>query len=205
MLELATRLGVDVLALVAFLALFLRRHRRHDLLVAFACFNLGFVVVLTVITAVELSLALAFGLFAVLSIVRLRSEPFDNVELGYYVVCLALALVNGIQIGDLRITLLLDAALLATVFLADHPALARAIGERRRLRIVLDDVFPYEYSVRAELTRRLGAVVEEVEIGELDYVRETTAVRVTYTPARTSAVPRLRPLERPAPALEGEA
>ncbi len=45
-------------------------------------------------------MGVGFGLFAVLSIVRLRSEPFSNRELAYFFVALVLALVCAIDLGD---------------------------------------------------------------------------------------------------------
>ena len=48
-------------------------------------------------------MGVGFGLFAVLSIVRLRSEPFSNRELAYFFVALVLALVCAIDLGASRV------------------------------------------------------------------------------------------------------
>jgi hypothetical protein len=52
-------------------------------------FNVGLFLALVVITARDVSAGVGFGLVAVLSIVRLRSEPFTNGELAYFFVARA--------------------------------------------------------------------------------------------------------------------
>src|SRR3954468_16691504 len=105
------RLGFDLVGLAIFwLMLHVRGHARRDLFMVFSLFNLGLVIVLTVIASSSSATASGFGLFAMLSITRLRSEPFGNAELGYFFVALVLALVNGVGVmdGDLAFTGLLD-------------------------------------------------------------------------------------------------
>lgn len=164
-------LAVDLVFTAVLLFMFFRRHRRRDLVMSFACFNVGFFVVLSVIFSVQIGLAVAFGLFAVLSIVRLRSEPYNNIELGYYFIALALALVNGIALEELGFVLLLNAILVATTGAMDRPTFVEGV-ERRQ--VTLDAVYPDEDSVRAALASRINSEVVGVSISEIDYVRETT-------------------------------
>lgn len=173
-------LGVDVAFIAILLFAFFRRHRRRDLVMSFACFNVGFVVVLGVIFTVQIGLAVAFGLFAILSIVRLRSEPYNNIELGYYFVALALALVNGMQI-DVEFTLLLSAVLVATVLAMDRPTFVE--GTERRV-VTLDDVYSDDAAAQAALAERIRAEVIDVAISEVDYVRETTRLTALIAPGR---------------------
>ena len=125
----ASRSTCGVAALVY--GLFLPRHRRMDLVVVYALFNLGLFLALVVISRGGVSMGVGFGLFAVLSIVRLRSEPYSNRELAYFFVAIVLALVCAIDIGHLAL-----AGVLATVLLAawavDHPRLPRPPGRASR-------------------------------------------------------------------------
>jgi Domain of unknown function (DUF4956) len=164
-------LAVDLVFTGVLLFMFFRRHRRRDLVMSFACFNVGFFVVLSVIFSVQIGLAVAFGLFAVLSIVRLRSEPYNNIELGYYFVALALALVNGIGLEEVEFALLLNAILVATTAAMDRPTFVE--GTERR-RVTLDAVYRDDDSVRKALGQRIDSRVVNVSISEIDYVRETT-------------------------------
>src|SRR3954467_6089739 len=163
--ELALRLVLDVIAMAAFgVASGLRRRARHELLVVLACFNLGLFVVLTVITVSNSATAIGFGLFAMLSIIRLRSEPFTSTELGLFFAALVLALVNGTLKSDLPLVLILDAVVLVPVLAAGHPRLGRAPQQRQ---ITLDCVHTDDTALRADVEHRLGIRVLDLNVVEI--------------------------------------
>src|SRR3954451_21665336 len=116
------RFGLDLVALALLLWALLRRHGgRRDLMSVVACFNIGLFVVLTAIESAASATAIGFGLFAMLSIIRLRSEPFSNTELGVFFAGLVLALVNGVSGIPLPLALVLNAILLGALVVSDHP------------------------------------------------------------------------------------
>ncbi len=172
------RLAMDAVSVAALVyAVYLPRHRRVDNAVVFTLFNVGVFLALLVISRGEVSLGVGFGLFAVLSIVRLRSSPFSSRELGYFFVALVLALVAAIDIGDAAISALLCAIAVFAAWLVDHPRLARPI---RTVDIVLEQVFGTEDALRAHLEERLNAPVVRLDVLEIDYVRDMTRVRVAH-------------------------
>jgi hypothetical protein len=175
------RLGVDLVAITALVyGLFYPRHRRMDLVVVYALFNIGLFLALLVIAGGELSMGVGFGLFAVLSIVRLRSEPFSNRELAYFFVALVLALVCAIDLGSLTYAALLASVALVAAWAIDHPRLSKPT---RRLEVTLELVFADDEALRRHLEERLNAEIRELSVLEIDYVRETTRVEVRYIPA----------------------
>ena len=96
--DFGARFGLDIAALAVVMWTVQRRHGgRRDLMSVVACFNIGLFVVLTAIASAASATAIGFGLFAMLSIIRLRSEPFSNTELGVFFAGLVLALVNGVS------------------------------------------------------------------------------------------------------------
>lgn len=183
MADLALDLGVD-LAAIAVLAfgLYYRRHGRRDLCLAFVALNVGlFAVVATLSRAHGAGIALGFGLFGVLSIIRLRSASVQQEEAGYYFVVLVLGLLGGLRLDDRWVTWLLDAVILLVMYAADHP---RLLARARRSEIVLDRVHATEADLRADLARRLDGEVTRMVVTEVDYVRDVTVVDVRYRAAR---------------------
>jgi hypothetical protein len=174
------RLAIDVAA-IAVLAggLFHRRHRRMDLVVVYAMFNVGLFLALVVISAGEVSMGVGFGLFAVLSIVRLRSEPFSNRELAYFFVALVIALVCAIDLGGPEYAGLLAGLALLAAWVIDHPRLSQA---SQRLEVTLELVFADHEALSRHLEERLNATVTELKVLEIDYVRETTRAEMRYLP-----------------------
>jgi hypothetical protein len=174
--DLALRLAIDLAATAALVyGLFYPRHQRMDLVVVYVLFNVGVFLALSVIVAGELSMGVGFGLFAVLSIVRLRSEPFSNRELAYFFVALVIALVCALDIGHPAYAGLLAGVALLVAWAIDHPRLSRP---SRRLVVALERAYDDDEALREHLRQRLRAPVLDVTVLEIDYVRETTRLEV---------------------------
>src|SRR5690242_15243611 len=91
-------IATDIVA-IAILAygLYFRRYYRRDLLLAYVSLNVGVLAVTSVLLSAEVGLGLGFGLFGVLSIIRLRSDTVTQEEIAYYFVALALGLLGGVR------------------------------------------------------------------------------------------------------------
>lgn len=176
---LAARLAVDVVA-IAVLALVLsyRRHGRRDLVALYAIFNVGLFAAVTVISAGQVAAAVGFGLFAVLSIIRLRAETLTNAEIAYFFAAVVLGLVTAVDMGGVAANAGLALLVLLAPAVADHPGV---LEENRRVDVVLDVAIAGEAELIAAVQQRLGARVIAVEVAEVDYVRETTRVAARVT------------------------
>ncbi|MEU1722162.1 DUF4956 domain-containing protein [Actinomadura sp. ATCC 39365] len=157
--------------------LYYRRHHRRDLLFAYVALNVGIFAVVSLLLVQRVDLAVGFGLFGVLSIIRLRSSEITQQEIAYYFVAIVLGLVNGIA-SQLPLTaLLLDGVLLAVVHVADHP---RLLGRTRQQVVTLDVVHADHELLRADLESRLRGRVLHCVVTQVDYVRDVTVVDVRF-------------------------
>ncbi len=169
--------AVDVCALLALMVLYARRHEGRELMMVYVCFNVGLFAALVAITAGHFPAGVGFGLFGVLSIIRLRSQPFTTAQIGYFFLVLVLALVNGLSGRDLVLSAALSAVLLATVYLADHPAMHPTV---HTTRLVLDRAYGDSPELRAAVARRVEGTLVDVRVTEVDEVRDVTRVVVRY-------------------------
>lgn len=184
--DLSLRMAIDLVALTLLSLLIVVRRPRRGLIMVYGTFNIGLFAVLSVIAARHVGPAVGFGLFAMLSIVRLRSEPFSNPELSYFFSALVLALVNGLRIDAIGFQLILDAAVLACLYFVDHPSLYLRTA---RQAVTLDVVYTDPKALHSELERRLGVSIVEVVVQETDYVRDLTRVVVRHLLAPGIAEP----------------
>lgn len=186
--DLLSSLALNLIAVhVLVLGIYFRRHRRRDLVLGYLAFNVSlFAVAAALGSSSPLNVGVGFGLFAVLSIVRLRSDESTQAEIGYTMVSLVLGLLNGLPGLQFEVKLLFTVLLLGTMYVADHPAVLPQ-DRHHRFRVELDRVLVDPGLLRAELEERLGAQVHRVTVQEVDYVRETTRVdvRTTSAPAST--------------------
>lgn len=190
---------VDVIAAaVLVFAVYYRRHRRRDLVVAFLGINVVVLAVSAVLGATEIAMGLGFGLFGVLSIIRLRSDEISQREVAYYFAALAMGLIAG-----LSATLLLPTALIGLIVVvmwaADHPGL---LSRSRHQTVRLDRAIADEDELRDELDLLLGATVTSLTVQHLDLVNDSTLVDVRYrVDARAYSAPAHR--HRPTAELMG--
>ena len=66
---------------------------------------------------------MGFGLFAILSIVRLRSSAVTQQEVAYYFVALVLGLINGIRVPDRTLLVAMNVLLLGVMLVFDSRVL----------------------------------------------------------------------------------
>jgi len=127
----ATNLGLDLVAIFLMTyVLYFRRHWRSDLLLSYVALNMGIFVVMSVLSNVRVDIAVGFGLFAILSIIRLRSSAVTQQEVAYYFVALVLGLINGINLSDRLLLVAMNAVLLLTMFASTAGRCASVPGAR---------------------------------------------------------------------------
>ena len=196
--------AIDVVAVsVLAFGLYFRRYRRRDIVVAIIGLNIGVLAVATALASSDLSVAFGFGLFGVLSIIRLRSAELNQEEVAYYFSALAIGLLGGVEVEPVWAAPLMIALVLVALFIADHP---RVFPRDRRQVITLDQAHSDEALLTSQLEEQLGATVSRLTVRKLDMVKGTTVVDVRYrlddsktpSPPTTGVVPRMPPndLER---------
>jgi hypothetical protein len=174
--DLAIAVVTDVVAIFFFaVAVYFRRHTRKDLAVVFSFFNICLLVAVLVIQMTEVNAALGFGLFGILSIIRLRSEPFSNGEIGYFFGALVLALLNGIGTPHPALTVGLNVLVVAAIYVLDHP---RVLKSAERLHVTLDQIHTDPEALKAILSERLHATVTQCTIASIDYIRDSMELEV---------------------------
>lgn len=200
--ELALAVATDLVAIFVFVvAVYFRRHTRKDLAAVFAFFNIGLLVVVTVIQMTPVNASLGFGLFGVLSIIRLRSEPFTNREIGYFFGALVLAVLNGIGTPHVAVTMGLNALILGAIGVLDHPRVLRSAD---RLRVTLDEIDTDAESLKVRLSDRLGGDVTEVVIRSIDYIRDSMELEVRVQRSGPRRPVPVHPTPTPVPAAAAD-
>jgi hypothetical protein len=175
---------LDIVAIgVMTFGLYFPRHRRKDMVVAYLAINLGLLAVTSALSADGIGIGIGFGLFAVLSIIRLRSAELDQQEVAYYFAALALGLLGGLSVEPLWLAPVLMGAVLVALFVGDGPWL---YARYRVQSMTLDSAYTDERLLIARLEELLGARVHRIKVRRVDLVEATTTVEVRYELPRTA-------------------
>lgn len=171
-------IAADFVAItVLVFGIYFPRHRHRDMVVAYMGINAGVLAIATVLSSVTASVGLGIGLFGVLSIIRLRSDELNQRQIAYYFASLALGLLGGTQVEDPRLTLGVIAALVATLWFADHPHL---LARYRAHSLTVDRAILDERLLTQHVATLLGGQVHGVCIRKVDLVNDTTVVDVRF-------------------------
>jgi hypothetical protein len=158
-------------------ALYLRRHRRRDLVVSYLGMNVGVMAVAAARSGSAAGVGLGLGLFGVLSIIRLRSTELAQHEVAYYFSALALGLIAGLGIDPVWLPLVLMAMILLVMFVGDH---SRVLPAYRHQTVILDRAIAVEEELYARLEEVVQGKVHSATVQELDLVNDKTIVDVRY-------------------------
>lgn len=174
----ARMIGVDLVAIVilAYLIHF-RRHNRRDVLVALVGINVVVLGVASVLTSAKLGDGVGFGLFGVLSIIRIRAYQIEQNEIPYYFSALAIGLISGLNSELTLKEVLIIVLILLALMISDHP---RLFPQHREHQIILDRAIYDEVTLQSHLASMMNAEIRSLRIASVNIVNETTVVSVSY-------------------------
>jgi hypothetical protein len=185
-IELVTRFGINFVALFILVRLiYYPTHKNKDFLFTFFIFNF---IIFTLLSTTHIKQGVAFGLFAVFSIMRYRTVTIPIKEMGYFFICLALGMINSLSIiydhaefSNWGILLLSNAAILLLTVVLDrfisltHENFKEITYER------VDLITPNKREeLIADLVNRTGLPIHRVEIKNINFLRDTAKVHVFY-------------------------
>jgi hypothetical protein len=174
-------LGLDLIAIsLLTYGIYYRRHHRRDLTLGFVGVNVGLFAVAWFVSSRPVGIGFGIGLFALLSVIRLRSTQITQEEIGYYFVAIVIWLVNGLT-PDLHwgTTVTLTAVLVGVMYVADHP---RFLTKYQRRVVTLKSVYRDEAKLRSALGAKLGGEVTNMVVLSVDYVHKKTVADVRFRP-----------------------
>lgn len=149
----------------------------------FLTFNTVIFFVLSFITSIEMSLGVGFGLFAIFTILRYRTDPIPIREMTYLFVIAALPVMNsaGTSAGAWLELALANTAVMAILYVLEkewgfhyeafkqitYEKIALIKPENRRLLL-------------ADLEERTGLKIKRCVIGKVNFLRDTAEIKIYY-------------------------
>ena len=153
---------------------------------SYILFGLSVFLITSQLASVEISIGFAFGLFAIFSMLRYRTESINVKEMTYLFLVIAMSLLSGVSATDqLELGLLLGLiCLLAHVTETSLllPKLQECTVEYERI----ENIVPARREeLLADLRERLGVDVRTVETESVDFLRDTATLKIQFAPDRS--------------------
>lgn len=179
--------------------LYYSKSRRRDYLFTFMVFSSAMLMMLYMMGNVEIGIGLTLGLFAIFGVIRYRTETVPIREMTYMFVIIAVAAINGLSsifrltgegtdaaryvlswadVGILAATNLLLVVLIA---LLESRKLVKHISAKLVLYDRIELIVPERREeLIADLEKRIGVKVRNVEIGHVDFLKDSAFIKVYY-------------------------
>lgn len=176
------RFGMDVAGMSALMfGMYYRRYRDKELVTAAALFNISVFGVLTILSAVDFGVAAGFGLFAILALFTLRSEPLTKTEMTYFFGSVAIAVICSVQGTTLPFVAMVVGLVLLGAYIVDHPRMLQSVsGAKVSLDKIHVSLLSDPAAMRTDLSERLGVEVLSYQVLQLDYITEMAKLNVYY-------------------------
>lgn len=149
----------------------------------FLAFNTVIFFVLTFMSSIEIGVGMGFGLFAIFSILRYRTNPIPIREMTYLFIIVALPVMNMAAVDGTLWPQLIAANLAVVALMA---VLEKGWGFKYEAskHILYEKIELIRPERRAEmiadLEQRTGLKIKRVLVEKVDFVRDTASLKVYY-------------------------
>ncbi|MCH2198394.1 MAG: DUF4956 domain-containing protein [Flavobacteriales bacterium] len=156
--------------------------KRKDFLFTYILISLSIFFLCYLLSNVALDLAFALGLFAIFGIIRYRTDAIPIKEMTYLFIVIALAVMNAlvtgiplVEIGIANAFVLAITYGLEKVWLVRHESHKIVLYERIELVKAGN-----RDALKADLEERTGIKINRVEIGRIDFLRDTALLKIYF-------------------------
>jgi hypothetical protein len=183
-IELLMGFGLNLIIVIIIVRfIYYPRQRDKNYVFTFFAFNTVIFFVIGLLTDSNISIGVGFGLFGIFSILRYRTDPMPIREMTYLFTLIALPVLNSLLLksaayGEFAVVNLATVALLLV--------LERGWGFRYEVRKTIiyeriDLVRPENWpQLLDDLRERTGLPIKRVEVGRLNYLRDTAQISIYY-------------------------
>ncbi|MBD2703041.1 DUF4956 domain-containing protein [Spirosoma sp. BT702] len=189
------RIALDVLAVGLLIRLvYYRIYRRSDLFLTFFGFNFVIFLITYLLNQVQMSIGAAFGLFAVFSMLRYRTQGISAKDMTYLFMVISIGLISAISQGGWFALVCINGLILISVQLLEgnyffKRELSKAINYDR-----IDHIRPEKLPILlAELQLRTGLPVHRVDMQSIDFVKGSVQLVMYYYANQTIHAPSSSP------------
>lgn len=152
---------------------------------SFLLFGTGVYIITYLLHGVEMSMGFAFGLFAVFTMLRYRTESLSIREMTYLFLVISMSLLAAVGQIALREIILLDLIICIIAFATSTAMMQSRYLEQSILYERIENIKPSRRSYLIEdLRLRSGLNIEKVDIEKIDLVRDTALLKVYYVPEK---------------------
>ncbi|MBK9125834.1 MAG: DUF4956 domain-containing protein [Chloroflexi bacterium] len=180
--------GFALNLLIAFIivrVIYFPNHREKTYVFTFFALNTVVYFVMGLLASAELSLGVGFGLFAIFSILRYRTDTIPIHDMTYLFVLIALPVLNSILIAQQAFGpfVVSNLAVMGVLYILEQGWGFRYEAHKKITYERIEMIRPENWSALIEdIQQRTGLPITRIEIGRLNFLRDTADIYLYYDP-----------------------
>jgi hypothetical protein len=165
--------------------------RKKNYMFSFLLISVVVFLVCFLLESLDMGLGFALGLFAIFGIIRYRTNPIPIKEMTYLFIVIGISVVNGLATADVSYLELVFTNIIVIIIFYVLYKLWLMKNEAKKL-IDYEKIELIHPDKRAELVedlkQRTGLPISRVEIGRINFLRDTVRLLVYYPEDRESSL-----------------
>ena len=186
LLELLVRFALNILAVGSIVRFFYYpKSQRRDYYFTFILISVSIFMLVYYMEGAKLKVGAALGLFAIFGIIRYRTEAVPIREMTYLFFLVALSVINGMAEEMSIIELMIPNLIFILVaWLFESSRLVRHVPSKYICYDNISLITPERRAdLIADLKQRTGLNVIRVEVGTIDFLRDSALLKIYYEDA----------------------
>ena len=173
-------------AVIAFIVrvFYYPKSKRRDYFVTFILISISVFLLIFLMGGVKLKVGFALGLFAIFGIIRYRTESVPIREMTYLFLIIAISAINGLATSISYLELLATNLLfIVSLWALESNRWVKHVASKLVIYDNINLITPEkEPELIEDLKKRTGLDILRVEVGAIDFSKDTVMVKVYYEP-----------------------
>ncbi|MBN8702548.1 MAG: DUF4956 domain-containing protein [Bacteroidetes bacterium] len=176
------RLAIDIVAVFVLVRfIYYPNYKKKEFFFTFFIFNLIIFLISFLLNKVEMSLGAAFGLFAVFSMLRYRTEGISLKDMTYLFLAISIGLITAITKGNLDELALLNFIILGFTYLLESDLVIKKEFSKQIVYENIENIKPENKTqLLLDLERRTGLKIVRISILKIDFLKDVAIIQVFY-------------------------
>lgn len=160
------------------------KSKRRDYFFTFLLIAISVFLLIFLMGGVKLKIGFALGLFAIFGIIRYRTESVPIREMTYLFVIIAVSAINGLATSISYVELLATNLLfIISIWTLESNRMVKHVASKLVLYDNVNLISPEkEDELIEDLKKRTGLDILRVEVGAIDFSKDTVMVKIYYEP-----------------------
>jgi len=184
-----SRLFIDFLSVFVLIRLvYFPVYKKRELFFTFFIFNVVIFLICFLLNKVELSMGAAFGLFAVFSMLRYRTEDISIKDMSYLFLVIAMGLISAVtkikganDYYEYLFLFIINTTIIGLTYLLESKVLLKKEAVKT---ITYDNIELINVNRRPELIadieKRTGIKINRISIQKLDFLKDSAQIKIYF-------------------------